>query len=103
MMFGYGFGWGRPMAYAGIRTMLSAFMVLFGATLALGIMLYGVTRLGITKPTSPDELRNLTSLSKETFLLAPPLGWLGTAFMTKATPLANSTNGSLTTHNPPGT
>src|SRR3546814_10034672 len=74
MMFGFGFGWGRPMAYAGIRTMLSAFMVLFGATLALGIMLYGVTRLGITKSLTPDELRDLASLSNETFLLVLALG-----------------------------
>src|SRR3546814_11173303 len=48
MMFGYGFGWGRPLAYAGIRTLLSAFMLLFGATLALGLLTYCFSPLRYT-------------------------------------------------------
>lgn len=91
LMLGYGFGWGREMALKGIATLLSAFMVLFGATLALAIMLYGVTSLEVGAEQSIDGIASLTN---PTYMLTLALGWLGTAFMTEATGMANSITGS---------
>lgn len=97
MMLGYGFGWGREIATKGIRTVLSSFMVLFGSTLALGIMLYGVTSLGLSDMTSEDA-STFARIDNAKFILAIALGWLGTAFMTEATSIANSITGSQLTN-----
>jgi hypothetical protein len=97
MMLGFGFGWGREIATKGIRTVLSSFMVLFGSTLALGVMLYGVTRLGIDQMPL-DQAENFARLTNAKFVLAVALGWLGTAFMTEATSIANSITGSQLTN-----
>lgn len=91
LMLGYGFEWGRPMAMKGLNTLLSSFMVLFGATLALAIMLFGVTSLDIAAPQAVDGMSNILNPS---YLVAVALGWLGTAFMTEATGIANSITGS---------
>lgn len=97
MMLGYGFGWGREIATKGIRTVISSFMVLFGSTLALGVMLYGVTRLGLND-MPPEQAAAMASIDNEKFILALALGWLGTAFMTEATSIANSITGSQLTN-----
>lgn len=97
MMLGFGFGWGRQMAISGIRTVLSSFMVLFGSTLALGIMLYGVTSMGLDAMES-EELGKFASVTNAKFVLAVAMGWLGTAFMTEATGIANSITGSALTN-----
>lgn len=93
MMLGFGFGWGREIATKGIRTVISSFMVLFGSTLALGIMLYGVTSLGLRNMEDVDA-RQFAQLDNAKFLVAIAMGWLGTAFMTEATSIANSITGS---------
>lgn len=93
MMLGFGFGWGREIATKGIRTVISSFMVLFGSTLALGIMLYGVTSLGLDDMPLEDAGK-FASLENVKFLVAIAMGWLGTAFMTEATSIANSLTGS---------
>lgn len=93
MMLGFGFGWGREIATKGIRTVISSFMVLFGSTLALGIMLYGVTSLGL-KDMAEVDAGEFANLSNAKFLVAIAMGWLGTAFMTEATSIANSITGS---------
>ncbi len=97
LMLGFGFGWGRDMMKAGIRTLISAFMVLFGATAALAVMLYGVSGLEIGL-TSEEAAYELVSITNPTFLLAVAMGWLGTAFMTEATGMANSIAGSSLTN-----
>ncbi|WP_341702087.1 type IV secretion system protein [Ferrovibrio sp.] len=99
LMLGFGFGWGRPMALKGLNTLLSSFMVLFGATLALAIMLYGVTSLEIAAPQSVDGLNNILNPN---YLVAVALGWLGTAFMTEATGIANSITGSALSNSAAG-
>ena len=96
LMLGFGFGWGRDWMKSGIRTLVSAFMVLFGATAALAVMLYGVEGLRVGF-TSEESVRAMASIENPTFLLTIALGWLGTAFMTEATGMANSiANSSLT-------
>jgi len=91
LMLGFGFGWGRGMASAAVRTLLAAFMVLFGATAALAVMLYAVNSLKIGNPNyNPTNL----SVLDTKFFLALAMGWLGTAFMTEATGVANSIAGS---------
>ena len=94
LMLGFGFGWGRDMAKAGVRTLLSSFMVLFGATAALAVMLYAVRGLDIGNAQNPMGEISITNTK---YLVAVAMGWLGTAFMTEATGMANSiSNSSLT-------
>lgn len=91
LMLGFAFGWGRGMAISGVRTLLTAFMVLFGATAALAVMLYGVNSLDIgNRNFNPSDVSVLDSK----YLLALAMGWLGTAFMTEATGMANSISGA---------
>ena len=94
LMLAFGFGWGRNMAMAGLRTLLSSFMVLFGATAALAVMLYAVRGLDIGNAQNPMGEISITNTK---YLVAVAMGWLGTAFMTEATGMANSiSNSSLT-------
>ena len=93
LMLGFAFGWGRDMMKSGLRTLLSSFMVLFGATAALAVMLYAVKSLNIGDATG-ESVRAMASIQDAKFLLAVAMGWLGTAFMTEATGMANSISGS---------
>ncbi|NMM46490.1 hypothetical protein HH303_18510 [Rhodospirillaceae bacterium KN72] len=96
MMLGFGFGWGREMAVKGIKTVISSFMVLFGATAALAVMLYGVTALNVGAEGA--DVGDWASISNPDFILAVALGWMGTAFMTEATGIANSITESALTN-----
>lgn len=97
MMLGFGFGWGRDSAVKGIRTLLASFMVLFGSTLALAVMLYGVTRLGLDNMQGQD-LDAFARINNPKFVIALAMGWLGTAFQAEATGIANSIMGSQLTN-----
>ncbi|MBT4888734.1 MAG: hypothetical protein HON65_04180, partial [Rhodospirillales bacterium] len=101
LMLGFGFGWGRDMMKSGIRTLISAFMVLFGATAALAVMLYGVSGIEASF-TSSQDVRDFASIENPEFILAVAMGWLGTAFMTEATGMANSISGSSLTNTAAG-
>jgi hypothetical protein len=91
LMLGFAFGWGRGMAISGVKTLLTAFMVLFGATAALAVMLYAVNSLDIgSRSFNPSDVSVLDSR----YLLVLAMGWLGTAFMTEATGMANSISGA---------
>lgn len=92
LMLGFGFGWGRPMAAAGVRTVLSAFMVLFGCTTALAVMLYGVAGIDAL---GTDQSWKGADLLESRYLIAVALGALGWAFMIEATAIANSITGSV--------
>jgi len=91
------FGWGRGMALTGIKTLFASFMVLFGATVALAVCLYGVKALAVAdySANTPSDVLSLTS---STLWVAMILGWLGTAFMAEATGMANSIAGSQLTN-----
>jgi type IV secretion system protein TrbL len=91
------FGWGRGMALTGIKTLFASFMVLFGATVALAVCLYGVKALAVAdySASTPSDVLSLTS---STLWVAMILGWLGTAFMAEATGMANSIAGSQLTN-----
>lgn len=99
LMTALGFGWGKDIALNGVRTLFAAFMVLFGATIALAICLYGVKELGIAEnPESVKDISNVLRLDSPTLWVAIALGWLGTAFMAEATGMANSIAGSQLTN-----
>lgn len=100
MMLGIGFNWGRGMAFSGMRTILSSFMVLFGSTLAVGFVLYAVGELDIE---TSGKAVDLASLSNAKFLVPLVLGWMGTAFITEATGIANSITGSALNNTAVGT
>ncbi|MEQ8664839.1 MAG: hypothetical protein RIC16_03860 [Rhodospirillales bacterium] len=99
LMTALGFGWGKNIALSGVRTLFAAFMVLFGATIALAICLYGVKELGVADPdVAGANVRAIASLDNPTLWVAIALGWLGTAFMAEATGMANSIAGSNLTN-----
>jgi len=95
LMLGFAFGWGRSMAVAGVRTVLASFMVLFGTTCALAVMLYGVYRLSDIDMQDWSDV----TFAAEHYLLALALGWMGSALMTEATSIANSITGSVLNNN----
>ncbi|GAB6051182.1 hypothetical protein JCM17960_19090 [Magnetospira thiophila] len=100
LMLGFGFGWGRGMAVSGMRTLISSFMVLFASTAALAVVMYGTTALNVGDPVTFDQ--EDLSMNNTALLLAMALGWMGTAFMTEATGLANSISGSALTNTAAG-
>ncbi|MCF8482160.1 MAG: type IV secretion system protein [Rhodospirillum sp.] len=98
LMMGFGFGWGRGMAQAGLRTLAGAFMVLFGSTIALALCLYGVKAMNIADPAMGSSIQDTLSITNPQLLLTLALGWMGTAFMAEATAMANSIAGSSLTN-----
>jgi len=95
LMLGFGFNWGRDMMKSGIKTLLSAFMVLFGATTALAMLIFGINALDIGETPTIESVRSMATLDSPEFILAVLMGWMGTAFMTEATSIANSIAGSV--------
>ncbi|MBL4614294.1 MAG: hypothetical protein JKY27_05410 [Magnetovibrio sp.] len=102
LMLGFAFGWGRDMMKSGVKTLIAAFMVLFGSTAALAVMLYGISSLDIGVDPTQESVREMASITNPDFLLALAMGWLGTAFMTEATGMANSIAGSSLTNTAAG-
>ncbi|SOD98597.1 type IV secretion system protein [Caenispirillum bisanense] len=98
LMMCFGFGWGRGMAYTALRTLFAAFMVLFGSTVAVALILYGAQQLGIGDPSMGAEIGRVMTLSNPKLLVAIALGWLGTAFLAEATSIANSVTHSQLTN-----
>ena len=83
----FAFGWGRGMAIAGMKTLLSAMFVLFAAAVSVGLLLYGVD--SIAQNLTPDDVAGKNLLSSD-YLTVLILGWLGVALMTEGIGLANS-------------
>ncbi len=90
----WGFGWADDMAKTTLKTMLATIAVMFGATAALALCLFGVAQLELDPNASVEQI---VSIGNPDFIVAVFLGILGTAFMTEATGIANSiANSSLT-------
>ncbi|WP_417844405.1 hypothetical protein [Thalassospira sp.] len=85
LMMGIGFGWSRGMVVQGLKSLLAAYMVLFGATLAIGLVLYAVAALNLAGYT--DASGDLQDMK---VIVPIVLGWMGFAFVTEATGMANS-------------
>lgn len=98
LMMCFGFGWGRGMAFTALRTLFAAFMVLFGCTVAVALILYGVKTLNIGDPAMGTSIIETMSFSNPKLLIALALGWLGTAFLAEATSIANSVTHSQLTN-----
>ena len=100
LMLLVGFNFGRGMPIAALRSLFASFMVLFGATIALAVCLYGVASLEVSPdPTDfvPNNPEKFFEWNNPQLWVTIMLGWLGTAFMAEATSLANSiTSASLT-------
>ena len=66
-------------------------MVLYGATIALAVCLYGVASMDIAaEPFNEREIELFLDWSNPRLWVTIMLGWLGTAFMAEATSIANS-------------
>lgn len=85
----FAFSWGRPMAISGLKTMLSTIAILFAASAAFGLLLYGVNTLTL----DASELEDPEFL-KGNLLVIIALGWMGVALMTEGVGLANSITGT---------
>lgn len=88
----FAFGWGRPMFWAGARTLLGSVVVLFGATCSVALAVYGVSLIEINPETFKDSetLNDFTRLTNPKFLAILALGWIATGLMTEGVSLANS-------------
>jgi len=98
MILGLAFNWGQEMVKAGMRAVISSFIVLFASTAVMSILLYAVNGLGLDNMNGQTG-NELASISNVQFMMTIAMGWLGTAFMTEATGLANSITGSNFTNN----
>lgn len=85
------FGWGRGLAAASARTLLSSVMVLTGVSIALALVMYTVLSLDIASPTEGGRLGDMPNAG---YLLAVAMGWLGAGMMLSAVGIANSITGS---------
>jgi len=90
VMLGMGFGWGRGMVSAAFKALLASYMVLFGASLAVGICLYGVASID----TAYEPVVDSSDFFTPTMIVPIVLGWMGFAFTTEATGIANSLSGA---------
>ena len=96
LILGFGFGWGREMLPRGMRALIGTFMVLFGGTAAISVLLYAVGSLDLGD-ASQESIRGLADINNPKFLMTLLLGWMATAFMAEATGVSNSiTDGSFT-------
>lgn len=93
----FAFNCTRPMFSAGCKTLLGSILVLFAATCALALTIYGVQQvpIGMEETTDLDEF---ASFSNAKFVMILFLGWIGTALMTEGTSLANSIAGTMLTN-----
>ena len=91
LILGFAFGWGREMAKSGFKTLLSSVFVLFAASAAVGLLLYGVDTLH--ENITPEQARGEGLFSSD-YLTILMLGWVGAALMTEGIGLANSIAGT---------
>lgn len=96
LMLAFGFGWGRDMSKAAIRTWIASFVVLFGATIAVAIVLYATSKLGVGE--TGQDIQEIADIANPKLILAIALGWMGSAFLTEATGMANSITQSALTN-----
>ena len=83
------------MALEGFKLMIGTFIVLYGATAAVGIILFGVRALDVGQGGGIESAADM--FSQKEYWLALALGWAGTALLAEGTGIANSiANSSLT-------
>lgn len=96
LLMAFAFNWGRPMAVAGLRAVMSAVIVLFAATAAVSLAIYGISALSIMQENwEPGSASDFATIDNADLVLAILLALLGTALMTEGVGLANSITGSM--------
>lgn len=85
-----GFKVSMPIAISGLRTLMASMFVVFGCTIAVSMIIYGVTSLDIATGVNANEQYDDSLLANGKILMAIALGWLGSALMFEATGIANS-------------
>lgn len=96
LLMAFAFNWGRPMAVAGLRAVMSAVIVLFAATAAVSLAIYGISALSILQDDfDHGSASDFASVDNADLVLAILLALLGTALMTEGVGLANSITGSM--------
>lgn len=93
----FAFNCTRSMFATGCKTLLGSILVLFAATCALALTIYGVQQVPIG-PAETGDLDSFASFSNPKFVMILFLGWIGTALMTEGTSLANSIAGTMLTN-----
>lgn len=103
LFLAFAFGWGRGMAWSGMKTLLGAVLVLFASTAALALVIFAVSHIPVDPKTLKEEaLNEFASLTNPEFILIMALGWIGTALMTEGVSLANSIAGTALTNTAAG-
>jgi type IV secretion system protein TrbL len=103
LFLAFAFGWGRGMAWSGIKTLLGAMLVLFASTAALALVIFAVNHIPVeANALKNDALDQFASLTNPDFILIMALGWIGTALMTEGVSLANSIAGTALTNTAAG-
>ena len=95
LLMGLGFGWGRSMAFAGLRTALANIVVMFASTSALSLAIYGVSKIDTGVPSE-------IAVDSPNLILLIGLGWMGSALMTEGVSIANSVTQSALTNTAAG-
>ena len=96
LLMAFAFNWGRPMAVAGVRAVMSAVIVLFAATAAVSLAIYGISALSIVEDNyDVGSAADFSVVDNADLVLAILLALLGTALMTEGVGLANSITGSM--------
>lgn len=97
LMMGFGFGFLREEAIAGLRTLLASFLILWAATVAVALLVYGVMELHERVNSDIMKAEDGISIFNASYLLILVLGWAGPSLLTEAVGIANSvTRSSLT-------
>ena len=96
LLMAFAFNWGRPMAVAGLRSAMSAVIVLFAATAAVSLAIYGIKALSIVQNDFDlGSASDFSVVDNADLVLAILLALLGTALMTEGVGIANSITGSM--------
>lgn len=90
LMMAVGFGFLRPLMVSGLQTLLASFLVLFASTAALAVCLYGVATLGMGDPVNGPDISDMADFNSIKTWVIIIMGWVGFAFQTEGTSLANS-------------
>ena len=95
LIMALGFPWGREIAKRGLMTAIAAIMVLFAASAAIGLLIFGVAETFSPADFEGADFSLVDPESTGAILTIIALGWLGTGLMHESISLANSLTGAF--------
>lgn len=100
----FAFGWGRPVFWSGLRTLIASVVVLFGATCSVALAIYAISLIQLDPASLGDsnKLNDFVRLTNPSFLAILAVGWIAIALMTEGVSTANSFIGTMLTNTAAG-